>query len=93
MSLFVTLSDDGFYDEVANAVDGIVSRFNEVADARALGKASGPSLQAVHNWKVTRGEDGRMQVYLDAASPDVLKKLFRGLGKYKAVAKVELDLF
>ncbi|ANI88255.1 hypothetical protein A9P82_02415 [Arachidicoccus ginsenosidimutans] len=92
MHVYVTLSDKEIFEEVSTHLDKTLSDFNKLAYAREFGEKKGKPLQGLHNWKITETEDGRMQLYLDAASPEVLKKILKELTKFKPVTKVEMDL-
>jgi hypothetical protein len=92
MNIYVTLNKQGLFDHINGDLDNIIVKFNDLAHARDIGQAKGPVLQGVHNWKITLEEDGRILIYIDAASPDILKKLMMGLAKHEEVTKVEMDL-
>jgi hypothetical protein len=93
MYLFIT-NDTTIEDQksLINTLDNLVNKFNLLAEKRASGISKGTPLQAVHSWNFKHEGNERIKLYLDAASPDILKKILKELAKYPSVTKVELDL-
>jgi len=92
MHVYVTINEKGLFNSISEMLNHIFLKFNQLADERERGKNAGPILQAVHNWKIELEKDGRLLIYIDAASPDILKNLMNGLAQYQQVTKVEMDL-
>jgi len=92
MHVYVTINEKGLFNSISETLNHIFLKFNQLADERERGKNAGPILQAVHNWKIELEKDGRLLIYIDAASPDILKNLMNGLAQYQQVTKVEMDL-
>ncbi|WP_443944110.1 hypothetical protein ACJVDH_14450 [Pedobacter sp. AW1-32] len=92
MDVFVRLKEQTGVEEIRRTLDEVIVVFNENADALARGIKKGKILQAVHNWKISLTEEGLIKIYLDAASPEVLKAIVKHLSKYPSVEKVEMDL-
>ena len=92
MHVYINLNSVERVDEINLDLDRIIQMHNNNTDARDRGLAKGAPLQELHNWKITIEADDRIMIYLDAASPEILKTLVKGLIKYDEVTKVEMDL-
>jgi len=92
MHLYITVNEKGLFNSISETLNHIFVKFNQVADERERGKNAGLILQAVHNWKIELEKDGRLLIYIDAASPEILKNLMKGLARYQQVTRVEMDL-
>ena len=88
MDIFITLKDQSENLIIGNDLNEIIVSHNELAEQENNKKP----LQAVHNWKIITLEDGRIKIYLDAASADILKKIVKAFTKWSTVSKVEMDL-
>lgn len=88
MDVFVTFKNQFVPDDISNDLNKAIVVHNELASLENDKKP----LQAVHNWKITNLEDGRVKVYLDAASPEILKKIVKAVANRDDVRKVEMDL-
>lgn len=92
MELMVTIPDGFAFDAMNEEIDNIIVKHNEIAEEYARDESKDSQLLAVHNWKISKLDGEKLNIYLDAASPEILKKIVKGLTKYPSVTKVEMDL-
>ena len=92
MYVYITIKDSNAFANIKSDLSTVINKHNKHVDARANGRSKGAALLRVNKWRISMGRDGIIVMYLDGASPGVLKKIVDELAKHKAVVKVQMNL-